>query len=117
MQILVILLLAIHVLAGVFWAGSTFALAHSRQAGARRLFGAQMAAATLSAAAGALLWGILHRGPPAGMEKTLAAGALCAVLAAGAQGALRKSPQLAQRIAAALLAITVVCMTVARYAG
>lgn len=114
MQMLIVVLLAVHVLAGVYWAGSTFTLARSGLDGSR-LFGAQMGSATLSVLAGLALWGILHRGPPGDMEKTLGAGALCAILAAGAQGALRKSPQLSQRIAAVLLAITVVCMTVARY--
>lgn len=117
MQVLIVVLLAVHVLAGVFWAGSTFALAHSGGDRAGPLFPAQMGAAALSAVAGAALWALLHGGPPTGMEKTLAAGALCAVLAAAAQGALRKSsPRLSHRIAAVLLSITVVCMTVARYA-
>lgn len=114
MQTLVVALLAVHVLAGVFWAGSTFALARSGQEG-RDLFGAQMVTATVSILAGVALWGILHSGPLGGMEKTLGIGALCALLAAGAQGALRKSALLSQRIAAVLLAITVICMTVARY--
>jgi hypothetical protein len=115
MQVLVVVLLAIHVLAGVFWAGSTFTLAHSGLQGTRKLLAAQMGTAALSALAGAALWAIMHRGPPEGMEKTLATGALCAVLAAGAQGGLRKSPKLAQRLAALLLVITVLCMTLARY--
>jgi hypothetical protein len=115
MQALVILLLAIHVLAGVFWTGSTFTLAHYGTSAPRGFLAVQMATAVLSAAAGAGLWAILHRGPPEGMEKTLAAGALCAVLAVGVQGGLRRSPKLAQRLAALLLTITVLCMTLARY--
>jgi hypothetical protein len=115
MMALIVVLLGIHVLTGVYWAGSTFTLAFSGQ-GASRLFGTQMAAATLSVLAGAVLWGILHRGPPGGMEKTLAVGMLTAVVAAGVQGALRRSsPQLSQQIAAILLAVTVLCMTLARY--
>jgi hypothetical protein len=52
------------------------------------------------------------------MEYTLTVGALCAIAAAGAQGALRrKNPLTGQRIAAGLLAITVLCMALARYAG
>jgi hypothetical protein len=51
------------------------------------------------------------------MEQTLALGALSAIAAAGVQGAMRKSPALSQRIAAGLLAITVVCMVTARYIG
>jgi hypothetical protein len=116
MQILIILLFAVHALAGVFWAGSTFAIVRSGGEGAARLFRPQMGAAVLTVLAGLGLWGILHRGPGGPMEKTLAVGALCALLAAGVQGALRKSsPVLSQRLAAALLAITVVCMVIARY--
>jgi hypothetical protein len=117
MTALIVVLLAVHVLTGVYWAGSTFALAGSGQ-GAGNLFGRQMGAATVSVLTGLWLWWILHRGPPGGMERTLAIGAACAVAAAGVQGALRRSsPLLSQRIAALLLGITVICMTVARYAG
>jgi hypothetical protein len=116
MMTLIIVLLGLHVLAGVFWAGSTFALALSGPDAASRLFGAQMLAATVSVLAGLGLWGILHKGPPGGMEKALALGALCALAAAGVQGALRRSkPPLAQKIAAGLLAVTVITMTLARY--
>jgi hypothetical protein len=112
---LIIVLLSVHVLTGVFWAGSTFTLAlGGAQMGP--LFRAQMGAATVNVLAGIGLWAVLHRGPPAGMEWTLAAGALAAVIAAGVQGALHRSkPLLAQQIAAVLLAVTVLCMTLARY--
>lgn len=116
MMTLVIVLLAIHVLAGIFWAGSTFAQATGGLEASARLFGAQMLAATVAVLAGAGLWGILHRGPPAGMEKTLLVGAVCALIAAGVQGAMRRSrPQLAHQIAAVLLAVTLLTMTLARY--
>ncbi len=118
MQILIIVLFAVHALAGVFWAGSTFVLARTGGEGAARLFGPQMGAATLVVLAGIGLWAILHRGPEGPMEKTLAVGAVCALVAAGVQGGLRKSsPVLSQRIAAGLLGITVVCMVIARYVG
>jgi hypothetical protein len=46
----------------------------------------------------------------------LALGAVCAIAAAGFQGAMRrKNPLKGQRIAAGLLAITVICMAIARY--
>jgi hypothetical protein len=115
MQILIVLLLAFHVLGGFFWMGSTFLLAYAGQSAPRGFFAAQMVIAALTALAGTALWAILHRGPPEGMEKTLAVGALCAALAAGAQVGLRSSPKSSQRLAALLLAITVVCMTLARY--
>jgi len=118
MQMVLIVLIGLHILAGVFWAGSTFAIVRSGGAGAPALFGPQMGAATLTVLAGIGLWGMLHRGGMGPMEHTLALGALCAVAAAGVQGATRrKNPLKGQRIAAALLAIAVVCMAIARYVG
>jgi len=118
MQMTVMALLALHILAGVFWAGSTFALARSGGAGADILFRPQMGSATLAVLAGMGLWALLHRGGDGPVEHTLAVGAVCAIAAAGFQGALRKkNPLKGQRIAAALLVITVICMAIARYVG
>ena len=114
----IIVLFAVHALAGVFWAGSTFVMARAGGEGADRLFRPQMGAATLTLLAGIGLWSILHRGPMGPMETTLAVGAICAIAAAAVQGMLRRSsPALSQRIAALLLAITVVCMVTARYSS
>jgi hypothetical protein len=111
-------LLAVHALAGVFWAGSTFVTVRAGGESTPRLFRAQMGAATLAVLAGIALWGILHRGPEGPMETTLGIGALCAIVAGGVQGMLhRSSPALSHRIAAGLLAVTVVCMVIARYTG
>ena len=118
MQTLLIVLIGLHILAGVFWAGSTFAVARSGGAGAQTLFRPQMGAATITVLAGIGLWGILHRGAMGPMEHTLAVGALCAIAAAGVQGAThRKSPLKGQRIAAGLLAVAVICMAIARFVG
>ena len=118
MQTLLIVLIAAHILAGVFWAGSTFAIVRTGGAGADILFRPQMGAAAVAVLAGMGLWGILHRGPPGPMENALAIGAACAIAAAGVQGALRrKNPLRGQRIAAGLLSVTVLCMAIARYAG
>jgi hypothetical protein len=118
MQLILIVLIGLHILGGVFWAGSTFAIVRSGGAGAQALFGAQMGAATITVLAGIGLWGILHRGPEGPMEHTLALGALCAIAAAGFQGATRKkNPMKVQRIAAGLLLITVISMAIARYVG
>jgi peptidoglycan/LPS O-acetylase OafA/YrhL len=110
-------LISLHALSGVFWAGSTLALTHTSPAHriTPELFRAQMSAAVLTIAAGAALWGIVIRGARGPMEHTLAIGALCALAAAGAQVGLRKSPVVAQRIAAVLLSITVVCMVISPY--
>jgi hypothetical protein len=116
MTYLIMLLLVLHVLPGVFWAGSTFVLARSGGAGADSMFGSQMGAATLTILAGIGLMVLLHRGAQGPMEHTLGVGAVCALAAAGVQGALRRrSPAAAQRIAAGLLAVTIVCMVIARY--
>jgi hypothetical protein len=117
MQTLLMVLIGLHILAGVFWAGSTFAVARSG-AGAQTLFGPQMGAATITVLAGIGLWGILHRASMGPMENTLALGALCSIAAAGVQGAThRKSPLKGQRIAAGLLAVAVICMAIARFVG
>lgn len=118
MQIVLSVLMGLHILAGVFWAGSTFAIVRSGGAGMQQLFGPQMGAATISVLAGVGLWGVLHRSAMGPMEHILALGAVCAIAAAGVQGATRrKSPLKGQRIAAALLLIAVICMAVARFAG
>jgi hypothetical protein len=116
MLLVIIVLIGLHILAGVFWAGSTFTIVRSGGTGASTLFGPQMGAATLTILAGVGLWVILHRGPHGPMEHTLALGAVCAVIAAGVQGAThKKNPVKGQRIAAGLLAITVICMAIARF--
>jgi len=118
MQTLLIVLIGLHILDGVFWAGTTFAVVRSGGAGAEALFRPQMGAATITVLAGIGLWGILHRGGMGPMEHTLALGALCAIIAAGVQGATRrKNPLKGQRVAAGLLAVTVICMAIARFVG
>ncbi len=115
MQTTVMILLAIHALSGVFWAGSTFLLARAGGVGSEPLFGPQMGAAVFVFLTGIALWGMLHTGAHTGFETVLMIGIVTAVIAAGVQGALRKRPAVAQRIAALLLATTVVCMVIARY--
>jgi len=134
MQATLIAALVLHVLSGVFWAGSTFALARIGGNLAERLFRPQMGAAAVAIVTGGLLGFLLHRGTHGIQEYLLAIGALCAMLAAAVQGAsARVVKQLSaagagdavaassgvatsQRIAAALLAVTVICMAAARYA-
>jgi hypothetical protein len=134
MQATLIIALVLHVLSGVFWAGSTFALARTGGNQADRLFRPQMGAATVAIVTGGVLGYLLHRGSPGIQEYLLGVGALCAMLAAGVQGAsanvvkrlsaagagealaASSGVAISQRIAAALLAITVICMAAARYA-
>jgi hypothetical protein len=130
MQITLIVTQVLHVLSGVFWAGSTFALARTGAVHADQLFRPQMGAAAVAVITGAVLWHYLHEGSFGTSEQILAAGAVCAIVAGGIQGistgsTLRKADSVSseqslraiakgQRAAAALLAITVICMSVAR---
>src|SRR5437660_12767972 len=63
MQITLIVALVLHVLSGVFWAGTTFALARTGGNQADRFFRPQMGAAAVVAVTGGLLWFLLHHGP------------------------------------------------------
>ncbi|MFI4964711.1 MAG: hypothetical protein ACHP9T_05015 [Caulobacterales bacterium] len=128
MPVVLILATALHVLSAVFWAGSTFALARTGGSGAAQLFRPQMGAAGVAVLTGAYLWSRLHRsfGAP---EQILLIGGLCALVAAAVQGALIRpivhaagdgvalAPRvlIGQRVASALLAVTLICMVVSRY--
>ena len=94
-----------------------------------------MLAATLAVFSGGGLWSLFHRGLFGPPEMVLAAGALCAIVAAGVQGALvggpirrMKSGALSQeqafakmtkgqRLGAGLLAVALLTMVSAPHAG
>jgi hypothetical protein len=133
MQYVFIVVLGLHVLAGVFWAGSTITLARAPEIRAEKFFRPQMGAAGLAILTGALLWYFFHGAYFGGMEMVLAIGIVAALAAAGVLGAFvgRARRQLAgadtvqekelrarmakgQRIAARLLVVTVACMAIAR---
>lgn len=133
MQIALIVAVAVHVLAAVFWAGTTFSLARTGGLAANLLFRPQMVAATIAILSGGYLWSLTHAGGAGLAEEVLTAGALCAVIAAAVQGMLagatirrirqsrlsedaaRPRLVLAYRVSAVLLALTIVAMTSARY--
>jgi hypothetical protein len=133
MPVLLIVVLSLHLLSSVFWAGSTFTLARNGGRGAEALFRPQMGAATVAVLAGGYLWSQLHAGPEGPSEHVLGIGAMCAILAAGVQGMLvgstarklrngtiseeeaRAKFAMGHRIAAVLLAITLICMGAQRY--
>jgi hypothetical protein len=133
MQLTLIITLSLHVLAAVFWAGTSFTLARTAGAGSEQLFRPQMGAAVVAVLTGGYLWSRLHGGVFEAPEQVLAIGVVCAFAAAGVQGAIvgsairklskaeigepavRSRIALAQRIAAGLLAVTIVCMAAARY--
>ena len=132
MQIYLIIATALHVLAAVFWAGSTFVLARSAALGAEKLWRPQLGAATVSILSGGYLWSVLHRGQFGNSEKILAVGIVAALVAVALQATiglaaarapgrkpadptLWKRITIIQRIGSALLALTIICMAVSRY--
>lgn len=132
MQLDLIIAISIHVLASVFWAGSTFAVARNGGLGAERLFAPQTGAALIAFVSGGYLWKTLHEGASGPMEQTLAVGVASAVLALATQvglaapalralrrggdnGAARQRALLVNRVAAVLLAAAAITMAAARY--
>src|SRR5215831_7452178 len=100
MQITLLGTLVLHVLSGVFWAGSTFALARTGGASAHQMLRPQMGAAVVA---------LITGGP-------LCAPALRQLAREGEKDARSQGRvALGQQIAAALLALTVICMAAARY--
>lgn len=133
MQYVYIVVLGLHVMAGVFWAGTTITLARDPDIKAERFIQPQLGAAGMVFLTGALLWYFFHGAYFGSMERVLALGIVTAFAAAGVLSALVRpaTRQLAgadaateshlrakmargERIAAWLLVITVLCMAVAR---
>jgi hypothetical protein len=133
MQYVYIVVIGLHVLAGVFWAGTTVTLARDPEIRAERFIQPQMGAAGMVFLTGALLWYFFHGAYFGSTEMVLALGILTAFAAAGVLGAMVGAPSrrlagasaetetqlrarmaTGERIAARLLAITVLCMAVAR---
>jgi hypothetical protein len=130
-QISLILAVSLHVLSVVGWAGFTFAMARTGAAQFERLFVPQMGAAVTAVLSGGWFWGLTHRGGFGSAETLLAFGVACALMALALQatsgamllrrlraqggGAPRGQAAIGQRIAAGLLALTLVAMASARY--
>ncbi|MBZ9704200.1 MULTISPECIES: hypothetical protein [unclassified Mesorhizobium] len=133
MQYVYIITIGLHVMAGVFWAGTTITLARDPEIRAERFIGPQMGAAGMVFLTGALLWYFFHGAYFGSMEMVLALGIVAAFAAAGVLSTMvrRTSTQLAgadaatepalrakmaqgERIAAWLLVLTVLCMATAR---
>lgn len=133
MQYVYIVTIGLHVMAGVFWAGTTIAVARDPEIKAERFIRPQLGASAMVFLTGLLLWYFFHEGAFGSMEKVLALGILTALVAAGVQGALvaSSSRRLAgadqatqtqlrakmtrgERIAGGLLVITVFCMATAK---
>jgi uncharacterized membrane protein len=123
----------IHVVVSVFWAGTTFALARLAGLGGERFVFPQLGAAAIAVLTGGYLGHTLHASSFGLAEQVLAVGIACAVIVAVLQGAIgvgtlrrlqnhrldmeraRDRIGKAQRIAAALLTVTVTAMVLARY--
>lgn len=132
MTVLLVILLIVHALSALFWAGSTLTLARLGAAGAayRQFAPAQAGASAITILAGIGLWGVAHRGPPSNGEWVLSIGAICALIAAGLQHgvawrAVRRAPDSpaagaafarGQRMAAVLLSLAMIAMVTFRYA-
>ncbi|MDX8450111.1 hypothetical protein [Mesorhizobium captivum] len=133
MQYVYIVVIGLHVMAGVFWAGTTIAVARDPEIKAERFIRPQLGASGVVFLTGLLLWYFFHEGAFGSMEMVLALGIATALIAAGVQGAVvaSASRQLAgtdaatqtqlrakmtrgERIAGGLLVITVLCMATAR---
>lgn len=80
MQYVYIIVLGLHVLAGVFWAGTTIAVARDPEIRIERFFRPQMRAAGMVFLTGALLWYFFHGGYFGSMEMVLALGIATALL-------------------------------------
>jgi hypothetical protein len=120
-----IVALSLHVLAAIFWAGSTFVLARTAGLGLDRLRAPQLGAAFVAAASGAYLGHAGHGEALTRAQWVVLAGAALALVAAALQvtAALRDhGPERlgfnvsVQRAAAGLLAAAALCMVLARYA-
>jgi hypothetical protein len=130
-----IALLGAHIVTTLFWLFASFILARASGAGSEKMFRWQMLAATVAVFTGGGLWSMFHRGLFGPQEMVLAGGALCAIVAAGVQGAMVGGPirrlksgaltqaeafakiTKGQRLSAGLLAVALLAMVGAPHAG
>ena len=132
MDILMIIVIALHAMSGVFWAGSTAAMANLgplSAPNAGRIFPGQMIAAGIVVLTGIILWAVWRGGALGTSEIILLVGIVCAIVAAGIQGAIvgrsrrngtisaEAQPKVvtAYRITAGLLMLTVITMVTSRF--
>src|SRR5207237_754622 len=83
-----IAVISLHVLAAMFWAGTSFTLARTGGLGGAQLFRPQMGAATVAILAGGCIWQVSHAGAFDTAERVLALGAVCAIIAASVRSRL-----------------------------
>ena|SRR6187549_1467825 len=121
-----IVLVAVHAMSGVFWAGSTGAMANLQGALAEKIFPFQMGSAGAAIIAGILLF-VFYRGFSGSTSDWILITGIAAatvalivqialiVPARGSGEAARPRMALANRIAAGLLSLTVAAMVIAKY--
>ena len=121
-----IILVAVHAMSGVFWAGSTGAMANLKGELAEKIFPFQMGSAGAAIIAGILLFALYRGYSGSTSDWILIVGIIAATIAlivqlaliAPARGsgeAARPRMALANRIAAGLLSLTVAAMVIAKY--
>ena len=133
MAIWQMILIVLHVVPGVYWAGTTFALARDPMMGNLDLGRAQAGAAGVVVLMGIILMVVHYDIAPGAQEWVLGIGALLAIAAAGVQHGLawparrrlarsggneaadRRRATVGQRIASLLLALAVCTMVIWRY--
>jgi len=115
MTIGLMLLLSLHVLSAIFWAGSTFVLARAGGNGIDALRRPQYGAAGVAIVTGIPLAAMLHGAAFGRQEQVLMVAVAAALVALIVQIVDRARPARSQRIAGGLLAITVLGMVIARY--
>lgn len=115
MNIGLMLLLSLHVLSAIFWAGSTFVLARTGGSGIDALRRPQIGAAVVAVLTGAGLGAWVHGGAFGRTEQVLMVAIVASLTALIVQLVDRANPARSQRVAAGLLMIAVVGMVSARY--
>ena len=115
MNIGLMLLLSLHVLSAIFWAGATFVLARTGGSGIDALRCPQFGAAGVTIITGVPLAAMLHGAAFGRQEQVLMVAVIAAVTALVVQIADRANPVRSQRIAGGLLVVTVLGMVIARY--
>ena len=128
MQWIVIVLIVLHVVTGVFWAGTSFVLARTGGLLVEKLAFPQFGAGVATLCMGLATWLLALRGlPPTPGFHVLGMGAACAVLALivqasalpavktlkvaqGGPSPLQRRVLISQRVAAGLLLLTVLAM-------
>lgn len=132
MDYVMIAVIALHALSGVFWAGSTAAMANLGPLGApnaARIFPGQMIAAGIAVVTGITLWAVWRGAAFGPSELILLVGIASAIIAAALQGSIvgrarrngaipaEAQPRIVQayRLTAGLLMLTVITMVTSKF--